>query len=292
MLFKELIDQSLKSKVILIGGFDRSGTTKLGQIFNKLKNTMFIHEISEISLNLFFLKIEHKKFCQSFFDSYKGKDLSSEIKKIILNYQIKNNISGNRRLEDFWLYLNEKLDKIIIETSPINLELTQQINNNKILMIYTNRNASEIWSSHQRVNWGPSTIFDFARYYELRKILIMASNYKKKTFIIDYEQLGKIESYLKKNYKDSIIINKDIVLPNFTKKQHAKVNENFFHIKKQYRYYDYYLSRLSSHEKKFTRNYFLELISYLYFNLESFITIFKRFFFKPSFFRSIFNNKK
>ncbi|MCE0493806.1 hypothetical protein [Vibrio salinus] len=233
------VDTIKSSNVILIGGIDRSGTTKLGYVLTKIVNGYFLPEIFPITMTVIHQPQNYSKAIKQFFNSYRVENHDIPLYNALMKIQLLETDTANIRLCDFWLQLSSNLDRTIIETSPLNLEMSLHINNPFISKIYCYRDINEVWASHKKISWGPTTIVDMMRDYEKRLTLIKMSSNETNTWSINYLEIPKIEQLIEND--DTYAIN----LPEFTKKQHNKVAEKFSHKIKKEKIFDKYFFQKS-----------------------------------------------
>ena len=73
-----------ESNIILVGGMDRAGTTKVGSVISKQLNAYLIPEIFPLTLCVLNFPEKYSIELNLFLISYRGRDLDEHLKQILL----------------------------------------------------------------------------------------------------------------------------------------------------------------------------------------------------------------
>ncbi|MBT5492362.1 hypothetical protein HOK00_09095 [bacterium] len=257
-----------ESKIILVGGMDRSGTTKIGSLISKQLDAYLIPEIFPVSLCVLNYPENYYNEVKKFLKSYRGKEIDQQLKTILLNLEL----NSSDRILKFWDKIQKGIGKRIVETSPINLEITAGINDNNISFIYLYRDIKDIWSSHKKIFWGPSTPFDMIRDFERRLTLLNSLKNKNNTIVLKYNLIYDFEKLL--GWKEDSSNFSD--LPSFTKEQHLNIDKKFKSVSYNIPSYEEYVFDKSSFVNLELSN--LNIYQKFFYEIIIFLTSIKRIF--------------
>jgi hypothetical protein len=237
---RNFVQNILQGDNIFVGGIDRSGTTKIGQIFHQ-KTSLMLPElfllVEPIILNGGTVdKKSMKNIFQVFVETYQGRSLNLNPKNIsnflgsnqditlieVLNF-IKHEIYGKSSATGF------------VETSPRNLTnslLIRGVDTNSHF-IFTYRDPFDVWMSHVNVGWGPSSINLFINnILDSSMLLSYWSKVKKNVLVLNYNQIGILENIVNeckegvdKDQQSAIKIL--LKKSNYTVRQHSNIDKNF-----------------------------------------------------------------
>lgn len=215
--------ESQHGRSLFVGGIDRAGTTKVGEIFHQ-KLGLFIPEI--------FLAVEIAFACwpnlnssklRNFFDSYQGKYFDCK------------NFEDVKSIEEFFKIIigsvHNVADAPLIETSPRNLENYQFLSDNvNAGFIYMVRDLDQVWASYRKNGWAPKNKNKFINHYFKKLQLLNLVKDRDNVIICDYSDISRFEqrSLTMPNIfeglkMDSILSN----FQNYTIEQHKLVGSSF-----------------------------------------------------------------
>jgi hypothetical protein len=259
-----------ESNIILVGGMDRAGTTKVGSVISKQLNAYLIPEIFPLTLCVLNFPEKYSIELNLFLISYRGRDLDEHLKQILLSIKLNLDLNNTERIDKFWCDIQINIGKKIVETSPINLEITSGLDCEHISLVYLNRKIEDIWSSHKKILWGPCTPFDMIRDFERRTTLINSIKDKSNSISFSYNEIPDFEQMLEWK-EEGFNLNS---LPEFTQKQHENVSKKFEFISYKIPEYEKYVFSKSAFSDLSLKRY--NLYQKIFFELTIFCKSLKR----------------
>ena len=212
-----------RGRSLFVGGMDRAGTTKVGEIFHR-KLGLFVPEV--------FLAVEVSFACgasfnysklENFFDSYQGK------------YFEKNKFALINSVEEVFKATMECVHDVseapIIETSPRNLEnyrfLSDNVNAGFIFMV---RDLDQVWASYRKNGWRPRNKSNFISHYLHKLQLLNLVKDKDNVIICDYNDIAgleRISSTMPRCYQGLDVDSVFRKFQDYTVRQHKLVSAEF-----------------------------------------------------------------
>jgi len=202
-------------KKIYIGGHDRGGTTLLASFVAGIPNSKVLFETP---FKFFYISKNQKSFL-------KLKKLCSEYDnpKYFKAFGLKK-FPNDKFVYDLFL---EK--GLVIDHTPKNILFKNEIGNKNTLFIFIIRQLKALYLAHKRVKWGIKSPLKFVIWYHIIKQLALNYSSENNVELITFENLlTKQDDILKlilKKHNLEYTGRKEIGLPDYTKKQHDKVNK-------------------------------------------------------------------
>lgn len=202
-------------KKIYIGGHDRAGTTLLASFVAGIPNSKVLFETP---FKFFYISKNQKSFFKltklcseydnpKYFEAYGLKKFP--IEKFVNN-----------------LFSDEGL---VIDHTPKNILFKKEINNKNSLFIFITREIRALFLAHKRVKWGIKSPIKFVVWYHIVKQLALKYSLENNVELLTFENLLEKQDDLIKSILNKHNLKftgrKEIGMPDYTKKQHNKVNK-------------------------------------------------------------------